>query len=128
MKEQMNLNFEKIQGSEIFSDLAPHIVRAFWKYHEENPHIFVLFRRFALEARAAKKNHFSVYAITERIRWYLSVETQGDEFKINNNYRSCYARLLITSDPIFDGFFSLRSTPGTVTYGARNNEEGRAVC
>ena len=112
-----DLETEAKKVPELFSDLQPHIVEAFWQYHRENEHVYDLFCQFARDVRQAGRSNYGVGAIFERIRWHYAVETKGDEFKLNNNYRSCYARLLVLKDPSFADFFQMRRTPGTVIAG-----------
>jgi hypothetical protein len=102
----------------IFSDLKPEIVQEFFWWHRQNPHVYELFKRFATEAVHSGRKRFSAYYIMERIRWYMNVETKGDVFKLNNNHRPCYARLLILEDPRFSNFFETRHTPGSVSEAA----------
>jgi hypothetical protein len=92
----------------IFSEIRQHILRQFIKYHQENPHIYDLFKKFASEARASGRQRFGVGMISERVRWYVDIETRGDAFKINNNYRSCYVRMMILEDPGYETFFKRR--------------------
>ena len=81
----------------------------FWTYHKANPQVFNLFKHFANEARSKGYAQYSAKAIFERVRWEVSVNTNDPEkFKMNNNYTSRYARLLITSDPSFADFFRNR--------------------
>ena len=80
----------------------------FENYHNKNPKIYELFKRFAYEALMSGHHHFGAKAIMERVRWEVSVSTAGDPFKINNNYTSRYARKLISDKPEFDGFFRTR--------------------
>ncbi len=47
----------------------------------------------------------------ERVRWELEITSAG-RFKVNNDYTSLYARLLIWQHPEFKGFFSLRTVTG----------------
>ncbi len=114
MEQQISL-FEHskpkdIRDHEIFDDIRPHILERFWVYHGANPHIFDLYLKFARQVRQAGFKRYGTKAITERIRWYVDVETKGDTFKINDNYHSCYARLLIVSYPEeFENFFETRS-------------------
>lgn len=84
------------------------IEKAFWKFHEENPHVYVLFDRFANEVVRAGRDVFSVSLIIERIRWYTNIETHGDDFKINNNFRAYYARLWMKNNPQHNGLFRIR--------------------
>lgn len=88
------------------------LVAAFWEYHRENPHIYRLFKRFALEAIDRGRKHLGAKMIFERIRWYTQVETTGDPFKINNNYHAYYARLFMRDHPDYDGFFRTRKAQG----------------
>jgi hypothetical protein len=92
----------------MLTGIAPHIVASFEKFHAENPQIFDLFRAFCEDARRAGRGRYGSKAIVERIRWHVEVETRGDAFKLNNNYTSCYARLLLQEDPSFATFFQLR--------------------
>lgn len=43
------------------------------------------------------------------LRWKIRMETHGDDFKFNNNFRSRYARLLMESEPEIAGKFEIRS-------------------
>ncbi|MHC4158885.1 MAG: hypothetical protein ACYSSO_07375 [Planctomycetota bacterium] len=81
----------------------------FWIYHEENPHVFELFTKFAVMAKSAGYQYYSAKAIFERVRWQINIETKDPEgFKLNNNYTSRYARLLVDRRPAFNGFFRNR--------------------
>jgi hypothetical protein len=104
------MNFQFVSDS--FSELNPRIVKNFWEYHAANPHVWDLLVKYAKQIKSAGLRRYGVGAIFERIRWHLNVETKGDEFKLNNNYRSCYARLLVLRHPEFKDFFSTRITPG----------------
>lgn len=101
-----------IKSHSLFSNIKPHIVNNFIIYHDENPKIYELFKKYSYQLKLLGKTYYGVGAIFERIRWHVEVETIGDEFKINNNYRSCYARLLMIEDSNFEGFFQLRKTAG----------------
>lgn len=96
----------------IFSDLSPKVVDKFLDYHRLHPEVYELFKHFAYEARK-RWDHFGAGALTERLRWEVDVQTHG-QFKINNNFRSCFVRLLEFECPEFRGFFHKRHTPGTV--------------
>lgn len=96
------------QNNDLFADIRPHIVKRFWIFHELNPHIFNLFKRFVAELRRTGRNRYGAKSIAERIRWHVATETTDEEFKICNNHTSCYARLLIMDDPSLTGFFQLK--------------------
>ena len=90
------------------SDISEKIVDKFKVYHAANPMVWELFKKFSYEAKNSGRKRFGVNAIFERMRWYIDIETSGDRFKLNNNYRSCYARLIISEDPFFQTFFETR--------------------
>ena len=84
--------------------------KKFWEYHRSNPHVFELFKKYAQEIRDSGFRHYGSKSIFERVRWHLDVETLDPEgFKMNNNYSSRYARLLMFEDPTFEGFFRNRT-------------------
>lgn len=84
--------------------------RKFLDYHKENPHIYELFKRYALVAIESGRTRFGANSIIERIRWYSSVESEDDfGFKINNNHAPYYARLFVGQYPQHSKFFSLRN-------------------
>jgi hypothetical protein len=82
--------------------------RGFADYHAANPHVYAAMRRFALEAKHAGRKHLGIGAVTERVRWETMVEGRGDSFKVNNNWRAFYARLLMEQEPELRGFFEVR--------------------
>lgn len=82
--------------------------KAFEKFHAENPHVYALFRKYAIMAKQRGFEHFGAAAVFERLRWHLNFETTGEEFKLNNNYRAFYARKLMREYPEFEDFFRIR--------------------
>ena len=82
----------------------------FLEFHRENPRVYELFSRFTHEAIARGHEHYSADAIVHRIRWHTSVETAGDDYKINNNYRVFYGRLWCQKNPGHSDFFRTRDS------------------
>lgn len=80
----------------------------FLVYHAENPHVYRMFEKFALEAVASGRKNFGAAAIVERMRWYTSIETKGEAFKIGNDYRAFYSRIFEENHPHYAGFFRKR--------------------
>lgn len=89
-------------------DLEHVDARAFAEYHADNPKVYGLLRRFALEARRAGRDRLSINLLFERVRWYTDVETVGDSFKVNNTFRAWYARLLMAEEPELAECFETR--------------------
>ena len=77
----------------------------FEDFHQDNPLVYDLFKRFALRAIRSGYKHFSAKTIIERIRWEAAVETKDPNFKINNNFTSRYSRLFQKDFPQYSGFF-----------------------
>jgi len=106
------LTFDDV-GARRFPDIQKHIEEKFLKFHEENPEVYRLFKKFAHQSRRFK-DHFGAKAIAERIRWEVASYSIPGDFKMNNNFPSVMARMLIEEDPSFHDFFSIRHTPGAV--------------
>ena len=87
--------------------MSSDIQADFERFHAENPEIFKSFAKLALEVKARGKRVGSKL-IMERLRWDYIMTTDGDEFKINNNYSSRYARLAMETYPELEGFFQTR--------------------
>lgn len=84
----------------------------FWDYHRKNPRVYRLFHQFALEILYAGRKRYSIWALANRIRWFVDIETRdsNSRFKISNDYLALYARLLVFRDARFDGLFKLKQT------------------
>jgi hypothetical protein len=76
-----------------------------WGWHKENPHVYQMFSSFTKTAIDAGLPHSSAWLIVNRIRWETAIETQGDTFKISNDFIAYYARLFMAYNPEHDGFF-----------------------
>lgn len=87
-----------------------------WEWHKANPNVWVLFQKYTFQAIEAGREHYSVNAIFERIRWHTDIETRGDQFKINNNHRPYYARYFHHVYPEHNGFFRIRELTSEVGY------------
>jgi hypothetical protein len=46
------------------------------------------------------------------------VEASGDDWRLNNNYRPYYARLLMQQEPQLQGFFALRTAKADEEWSA----------
>lgn len=80
----------------------------FEKFHKDNPKIMELFLHFARQAKDSGLKRMGAKAIMERIRWHISVDTIGSDFKCNNSYTSRYARLAVKEIPELKGLFEMR--------------------
>jgi hypothetical protein len=78
--------------------VTDHIQQKFERFHQENPHVLTTLERLATEW-FEYHDTVSVKMLWENMRWRLGIETQGEPFKLPNNYPSRYARLLIARHP-----------------------------
>ncbi len=87
--------------------------RDFKVYHQENPRVFELLRFYCAEVYRNGHRHYSIDAIMHRVRWHIDIETKdSDGYKMNNNYTSRYARLLMSTFEQLEGFFRIRKLKG----------------
>lgn len=92
--------------------IGPHpeltIEQAFWRFHAENPDVYRELVVLARRAVAAGQTKLGIGMLFEVLRWERSLRTGGDEFRLNNNYRSYYARLIMLREPDLAGIFETR--------------------
>ncbi len=77
-------------------------------FHKANPGVYAWLGVQALIAYEKGKK-VSIKCLWEMLRWHLFIELDVcDDFKLNNNYTSRYARLIMKRVPELDGYFELR--------------------
>lgn len=88
---------------------AATIQAQFEAFHEFNP--WVLRALEKLTADYLKRGHtrVGIGMLFEVLRWRYAAATEGDEFRLNNNFRSRYVRLLIERHPEWAPVFEVRS-------------------
>ena len=84
------------------------IQQSFEEFNAANPKVYGMFKTFAATLKGYGKKKIGSKLIMERIRWEMVATTETEDFKINNNFSSRYARKLIAEFPEFDGMFELR--------------------
>ena len=80
----------------------------FCLFHQNNPRVYELFKRFTFEVIKKGVRKWSADAVMHRVRWEASLITDDPKFKINNNYITFYARLFMAEYPQHQGFFEIR--------------------
>jgi len=80
----------------------------FKKYNDDNPKVYDLFCKFTNKVINRGFRNFSAESIINQIRWFTSIETTGDVFKINNDLKPYYARQFMKDNPQHQGFFRTR--------------------
>ena len=82
----------------------------FIDFHAKNPHVYKELVALAYLAQSRGRNRFSINMLFEVVRWNRLIATTDDRFKLNNNYRAYYARLIMQQEPTLNGLFELRET------------------
>lgn len=85
--------------------------KRFEQFHQDNPLVYETLCRLAREwlARTGRRK-LGIGQLTERCRWEIALRTNDPEYKINNNYRAYYARLMMANESDLDDLFDTRSS------------------
>lgn len=107
--EQKNLFDDHLEPlNPVQYDPALTLKERFIHFHESNPHVYREIKRRSLLLHSQGIRRFGIKAIFEAMRYDHAVRTGGDSFKMNNNHAPFYARLIMKTAPILDGFFQVR--------------------
>lgn len=90
--------------------LGDSIADKFYRFHEANPHVYKSLVRLARDYKERKhKKKLGIAMLFELLRWdHLMRVNSDDDFKLNNNYRAYYARLIMASEDDLRDVFELR--------------------
>lgn len=81
---------------------------AFERWIGANPHVLSMFIDLALQLQRAGRRRIGAKAIVERMRWEYMLRTDGDGFKLNNNWTSRLARAAVRRRPELADVFEFR--------------------
>lgn len=84
----------KRDPSWLIAPMSP-IEHAFADFHARNRHVYHAIEQAALEAHQKGVRRLGIAKLVEDIRHDAQLRTQHEDFKLNNNFRALYARLLI---------------------------------
>lgn len=93
----------------LFDQLDAGLDRHFRTFHESNPEVYRELVALTRELVALGHRRVGIGMLFEVVRWrrhFQTVDVSG--FKMNNNYRSRYARLIMEQEPDLAGVFELR--------------------
>lgn len=82
--------------------------KKFWLFHEHNPQVFKRLVIMCNQAKAMGRKKAGIGMFWEVLRWESYLDISSDDFKLNNSYRSRYARILEQEHPEFIGLFNKR--------------------
>ena len=80
----------------------------FERFHKDNPHILSAIVELGRKAKRMGHLQYGMHALMQIVRWEIQTTTNDPHFKINNNFSSRYARLIVEKYPEFEGFFQMR--------------------
>lgn len=86
----------------------PKLLREFKEFHLDNPHVILELEALISDRFARGQYKTGIGAAFEVLRWQKELTTSGDQFKLNNDLRSFYARLLLRRNPKWEGRIEVR--------------------
>ena len=72
----------------------------FIDFHLDNPKVWELYLQFASDMVHHGHKKLSSEMLINRVRWETMVNTTDKQFKINNNHKPYYARLLLSTKKV----------------------------
>lgn len=96
--------------------------QAFWNFHNANGHVYTMLCTLARRWMSVHgKGKLGIGMLFERARWEIAMTTHStDGFKLNNNHRAFYARLIMDNEPDLAEAFALRQQCIQATCGPLN--------
>jgi len=84
------------------------ISQAFEAFDRANPQVYEAFKAQLRLAVKAGKKKVSAKTLLGVVRWNVWIQTEGDEFKINDAFTALYARKFVEEFPAYSYIFNLR--------------------
>ena len=83
----------------------------FLEFHNQNPNVY---KTLVLKCKQWRNKYpngvCGIAMMWESMRWDMMMRTTGDDWKLNNNHKAHYARLIMNANPELDGIFNLRES------------------
>jgi hypothetical protein len=81
----------------------------FKDFHAEHPEVYWQLVKLARTWQANGTAKLGIATLFEVLRWNSHLNPQRDSgYKLNNNYRALYARLIMEQEPDLNGLFEIR--------------------
>jgi hypothetical protein len=84
----------------------------FLEFHHANPHVYEGLVSLARQWKEAGNDRCSMDMLFHLLRWRYGLITAGDQFTLNNNFTSRYARLIQANERDLCGMFATRALRG----------------
>lgn len=88
---------------------AATIQERFEAFHQLNPWVLRALEQLTADYLTRGSKRVGIGMLFEVLRWRYAIATEGDEFRLNNSYRSRYVRLLIEQHPEWAPAFEVRA-------------------
>lgn len=89
-------------------DVDQSIQARFERFHAANPEVYVELVRLARKLRNQGLSSYGIVGLYEVLRYDRSLKTDGKPFKLSNDFRSRYARLIMDQEEDLKDFFRTR--------------------
>lgn len=89
---------------------------AFEQEHLKRPFIYDELKKLSMQLLLAGRRKYSINGLFEVLRWHRALEKPDDDFKLNNIFRSWYARKLMLEVKELRGFFNFRNAAADDAY------------
>ena len=99
------LEYDDTPPKPVFAD---SIQTKFEEFHAKHPGVYEALVSLAYEAQDAGRKRVGMAQLFEVLRWQMMSWTDGD-YKLNNNFRSRYARLIMRQEETLSDMFEIRS-------------------
>ena len=86
----------------------PKMEAEFEQFHRENPGVYASLVALCQLARARGIARWGIGRLWEVLRWNAAMETDAAEYKLNNNHRAYYARMIMDREADLAEFFETR--------------------
>lgn len=88
--------------------VKPTIEEQFVAFHAAHPEVFERLVDLARQAERAGFRRIGMKRLYEVLRWQVQIDRGDEEFALNNNFTSRYARLLVVEHPELAHLFETR--------------------
>ncbi|MCT9003517.1 hypothetical protein [Streptomyces rhizosphaerihabitans] len=100
---------QPVQQPAIHSGQPVQLQQRFEAFHALNPWVLRHLEDLAADCVAKGFRRIGIGMLFELLRWRYGQATRGDAFRLNNDFRSRYARLLIERHPEWAHLFETRA-------------------
>lgn len=81
----------------------------FRAFHRANPHVYARLVELVADAVLRGETRIGAGALFEQLRYAERTETNGDRYRLNNDFRAPYVRLLVQEHPEWRDLFETRA-------------------